>query len=150
HGMPMVSDGEFRRANFQDSFGQAVTGFDAEPSTWDPKPFYDGKTPFRRVESGPSGSGPALVNRRPARERLHLACNVPLEEYRFASQVATRPVKVTLVGPDRISQRFEWEASQSVYTGLDEFVDDVAAIERQMLAQLVQAGCAYVQLDEPG
>ncbi len=150
HGMPVVSDGEFRRANFQDSFGQAVTGFDAEPSTWEPKPLYDGKTPFRRVESGPSGSGPAIVYRRPVTERLRLVRNVPLAEYRFASQVATRPVKVTLVGPDRISQRFEWETSQAVYAGLDEFVADVAAIERQMLAELVQAGCPYVQLDEPG
>jgi 5-methyltetrahydropteroyltriglutamate--homocysteine methyltransferase len=150
HGMPVVGDGELRRANFQDSFGQAVTGFDAQPSTWEPKPFYDGKTPFRRVESGLGGSGPAIVHRRPVTERLRLVRNVPLEEYRFASQVATRPVKATLVGPDRISQRFEWETSRAVYAGLDEFVADVAAIERQMLAELVQAGCPYVQLDEPG
>jgi 5-methyltetrahydropteroyltriglutamate--homocysteine methyltransferase len=150
HGMPVVSDGEFRRANFQDSFGQAVSGLNAAPSTWDPKPFYDGKTPLQRVESGPSGPGPAIVNRRPATARLGLVRNVPLEEYRFARQVASRPVKVTLVGPDRISQRFEWETSQAVYAGLDEYVADVVAIERQMLAQLVEAGCPYVQLDEPG
>jgi 5-methyltetrahydropteroyltriglutamate--homocysteine methyltransferase len=150
HGMPVVSDGEFRRANFQDSFGQAVSGFDATPSTWDPKPFYDGKTPLRRVESGLSGSGPAIINRRPTTERLRLVRNLPLEEYRFARQVASRPVKVTLVGPDRISQRFEWETSRAVYTGLDEFMADVVAIERQMLTELAEAGCSYVQLDEPG
>jgi 5-methyltetrahydropteroyltriglutamate--homocysteine methyltransferase len=150
HQMPVVSDGEFRRANFQDSFGQAVSGFDATPSTWEPKPLYDGTTPFQRVESGPSGSGPAIVNRRPVTERLRLVRNIPLEEYRFASQVATRPVKVTLVGPDRIAQRFEWESSRAVYAGLDEFMADVVAIERQMLAELAQAGCRYVQLDEPG
>ncbi|HLH23280.1 MAG TPA: hypothetical protein VK066_12210 [Chloroflexota bacterium] len=150
HQMPVVSDGEFRRANFQDSFGQAVSGFDATPSTWEPKPFYDGQTPFRRVESGPSGKGPAIVNRRPVTERLRLVRNVPLEEYRFSSQVATRPVKVTLVGPDRVSQRFEWESSRAVYPGLDEFVADVVAIQRQMLAELARAGCRYVQLDEPG
>jgi 5-methyltetrahydropteroyltriglutamate--homocysteine methyltransferase len=150
HGMPVVSDGEFRRANFQDSFGQAVSGFDATPSTWEPKPFYDGQAPLRRVESGLGGPGPAIVNRRPTTERLRLVRNVPLDEYRFARQVATRPVKVTLVGPDRISQRFEWETSQAVYAGLDAFMADVVAIERQMLAELVQAGCPYVQLDEPG
>jgi 5-methyltetrahydropteroyltriglutamate--homocysteine methyltransferase len=152
HQMPVVSDGEFRRANFQDSFGQAVSGFDATPSDWQPKAFYDGQAPFQRVESGPSGAGPAIVNRRPVMARLRLVRNVPLEEYRFASQVATRPVKVTLVGPDRVSQRFEWEAetSRAVYGGLDEFVADVVAIQRQMLTELVQAGCRYVQLDEPG
>lgn len=150
HHMPVVSDGEFRRANFQDSFGQAVAGFDAAPSTWGPRAFHDGKTPFKRVESGLSGAGPAIVNRRPTVERLRLVRNVPLEEYRFASQVATRPVKVTLVGPDRVSQRFEWENSAGVYAGLDAFVADVVAIQHQMLVELVQAGCPYVQLDEPG
>src|SRR4051794_14120986 len=150
HHMPVVSDGEFRRANFQDSFGQAVSGFDATPSTWEPKAFYDGLAPFQRVESGLSGKGPAIVNRLPVTERLQLVRNVPLEEYRFSSQVATRPVKITLVGPDRVSQRFEWETSQAVYPGLDEFVADVVAIQHQMLSEVVQAGCPYVQLDEPG
>src|SRR6476646_11189379 len=28
HGMPIVTDGEFRRHNFQESFSQCVTGFD--------------------------------------------------------------------------------------------------------------------------
>jgi 5-methyltetrahydropteroyltriglutamate--homocysteine methyltransferase len=150
HQMPVVSDGEFRRANFQDSFGQAVSSFDATPSTWEPKAFYDGQTPFQRVESGLSGKGPAIVNRLPTTERLRLVRNVPLEEYRFSRQVATRPVKITLVGPDRVSQRFEWETSQAVYSGQDEFVADVVAIQHQMLAEVVQAGCPYVQLDEPG
>jgi 5-methyltetrahydropteroyltriglutamate--homocysteine methyltransferase len=54
------------------------------------------------------------------------------------------------VGPDRVAQRFEWESSTDVYSGLDEFVDDVVTIQRQMVAQLVEAGCPYVQLDEPG
>jgi 5-methyltetrahydropteroyltriglutamate--homocysteine methyltransferase len=150
HGLPVLTDGEFRRANFQDSFGQAVTGFDAGPPDWKPKPLYDGATPFRRVESGPGGMGPAIVNRRPARERLRLVRNVPLEEYQFSSQQTDRPVKVALVGPDRIAQRFEWETSSAVYPDLDAFVADTAALERQMLAELVAAGCRYVQLDEPG
>ena len=150
HNLPVVTDGEFRRANFQDSFGQAVEGFDATPPTWRPKTLYDGVTPFRRVESGLGGPGPAIVSRRPARERLRLVRNPPLEEYRFSSQLTRRPVKITLVGPDRISQRFEWETSGAVYHDLDEFVSDVVSIERRMVAELVEAGCRYVQLDEPG
>jgi 5-methyltetrahydropteroyltriglutamate--homocysteine methyltransferase len=150
HNLPVITDGEFRRANFQDSFGQAVEGFDATPSTWQPRPFYDGQTPFRRVESGTNGIGPAVVYRRPVRERLRLVRNPPLEEYQFSSQQTARPVKVALVGPDRISQRFEWESSGAVYADLDAFMADVVTIERQMLAALAAAGCPYVQLDEPG
>ena len=150
HDLPVLTDGEFRRSNFQDSFGLAVEGFDAVKSTWESKPVYDGTTPFRRVESGLSEMGPAIATRRPVKERLRLVRNVPLAEYRFSSQVTSRPVKVALVGPDRISQRFEWETSGAVYGDLDAFVADVVAIERRMLAELVEAGCPYIQLDEPG
>ena len=60
-------------------------------------------------------------------------------------------MKVTLVGPDRVAQRFEWESSLDVYPGgLDEFVSDVVRIQRVMVSELVSAGCPYVQLDEPG
>ncbi|HZD40310.1 MAG TPA: hypothetical protein VE131_06280, partial [Terriglobales bacterium] len=94
--------------------------------------------------------GPAIVTRRPVVDRLKLVSNIPLEEFRFAQTVAQKPVKVTLIGPDRIAQRFKWEASQHVYKGLDDFVDHVVAIQRQMIAQLIQAGCQYIQIDAPG
>ena len=83
-------------------------------------------------------------------ERLKLKHNVVLDEYRFAASAATRPVKVSLIGPDRISQRFAWERSQNVYKDIDAFIADVVAIERQMIAELVDAGCRYVHIDAPG
>jgi 5-methyltetrahydropteroyltriglutamate--homocysteine methyltransferase len=77
--------------------------------------------------------------------------NVPLDEYRFAAPLTDRPVKVTLVGPDRVSQRFAWETSTAIYArGVDDFVGDVVRIQREMVSELVDAGCPYIQLDEPG
>ncbi len=38
----------------------------------------------------------------------------------------------------------------NVYKGLDDFVDHIVAIERQMIAELVTAGCKYIQIDAPG
>jgi 5-methyltetrahydropteroyltriglutamate--homocysteine methyltransferase len=149
HNLPVLSDGEYRRRQFQESFGEAVSGFKSQPG-WT---YVGGGTeyaPTRRVESGPSGPGPAVLHRLPVSKPLELVRNVPLEEYRLASPLTDRPVKVTLVGPDRVSQRFEWETSTNVYNGLDEFVDDVVRIQRQMVSDLVEAGCPYVQLDEPG
>jgi 5-methyltetrahydropteroyltriglutamate--homocysteine methyltransferase len=149
HQLPVLSDGEYRRRQFQESFGEAVSGFDSLPGA-----MYVGgpaeAAPNRRVESGPSGPGPAVLHRLPTTGRLELVRNVPLEEYLFAAPLTQRPVKVTLVGPDRVSQRFEWENSADVYTGLDDFVDDVVRLQRQMVSELVDAGCPYVQLDEPG
>jgi methionine synthase II (cobalamin-independent) len=150
HNLPILSDGEYRRRQFQESFGEAVRGFKAQPG-WTYVGGSGEYAPTRRVESGPSGSGPAVLHRLPVNSRLELVRNVPLEEYRFAAPLTGRPVKVTLVGPDRVAQRFEWETSMDVYPGgLDEFVSDVVRIQRLMVSQLVMAGCPYIQLDEPG
>ena len=150
-GLPVVTDGEFRRTQFQESFGGAITGFDSVPYVHR-RPQQDQRDAAspRRVESGPSGPGPAVLHRLPTKERLKLVKNVILDEYEFASKVATKPVKVTLIGPDRISQRFEWENSTDVYPDMDAFLEDVVAIQRQMISEVVEAGCRYVQLDEPG
>ena len=150
HNLPVISDGEYRRRQFQESFGEAVTGFDADPGSVFVLPGPREETPTRRVESGPTTRGPAVLHRRPVTRRLELVRNVPLEEYRQASPLTDRPVKVTLVGPDRVSQRFEWETSSPYYAGLDDFTDHVVQIQRQMVTELIDAGCPYIQLDEPG
>jgi len=151
HGLPVVTDGEFRRHNFQESFSECVTGFDVPQ---DVSRYYEkrnvNENPLERAEQNFDEAGPAIVTRRAAVERLKLIRNLPLEEFRFAQSVATAPVKVTVLGPDRIAQRFKWETSLSVYKGLDEFVEDVVQIERQIIAELVNAGCKYIQIDAPG
>lgn len=123
-GFPVLTDGEHRRRNFQDSFGASVAGF-AESTL-------------------------AVRDRQPTMERLRLMNNQPLEEFRFIHSIATQPVKVTLIGPDRITQRFEWEHSRAVYPTIDDFIADVVAIERRIVGELVAEGCRYVQMDAPG
>lgn len=152
HGVAVLTDGEFRRLNFQDSFAASVGGYDA------PSPFSvdfhvnrtQGGTPGQRWDPGYTGHGPAVVHRRPTRARIQLVRNLPLEEYRFTASITSRPVKVTLVGPDRVTQRFDFEASRAVYPEVDAFVHDLVQVERQMVQELVDAGCPYVQIDEPG
>ena len=68
----------------------------------------------------------------------------------FVAKVAKTPAKVSLIGPDRISQRFDYENSKGVYKGLDDFVDDVVRIEREIVESLVKAGCRYIHIDAPG
>jgi 5-methyltetrahydropteroyltriglutamate--homocysteine methyltransferase len=151
HGLPVVTDGEFRRHNFQESFSACVTGFDVPGNI---ATYYEkrnvNENPLERAEQNFDEAGPAIVTRRGAVERLKLIRNLPLEEFRYAQSVAKLPAKVTVLSPDRISQRFKWESSLSVYKGLDDFVDHVVALERQMIAELVQAGCKYIQIDAPG
>jgi 5-methyltetrahydropteroyltriglutamate--homocysteine methyltransferase len=151
HGLPIVTDGEFRRHNFQESFSEAVSGFDVPQDT---SRYYETRqvnlNPLERAEQNFDETGPAIITRRGAAERLKLVRNVPLEEFRYSQSVAKTPVKTTLIGPDRVAQRFRWETSRSVYNGLDDFIDHVVAIQRQMIAELVRAGCKYIQIDAPG
>jgi 5-methyltetrahydropteroyltriglutamate--homocysteine methyltransferase len=103
-----------------------------------------------RAEQDFSAPGPAIVTRRKVVERLRLVRNVPLEEYRIARKLTKTAVKVSILSPDRISQRFDWERSTAVYPDVNAFLDDVVAITRQMISELVDAGCRYIQIDAPG
>ena len=151
HGFAVVTDGEFRRHNFQESFSECVTGFDVPHNIG---LYYEkrnvNENPLERAEQNFDEAGPAIVTRRGTVERLKLIRNLPLEEFRYAQSVATVPAKVTVLSPDRIAQRFKWESSLNVYKGLDDFVEDLIKIERQLISQLVEAGCKYIQIDAPG
>jgi 5-methyltetrahydropteroyltriglutamate--homocysteine methyltransferase len=151
-GLDVVTDGEMRRLNFQDSFGASVIGYDTERSTLKVyEQRIEGAAPGRRWDIPTmSHAGTAVAHRRPAKSRLTLQHNVPLDEYLFVREIAERPAKVSLIGPDRISQRFEYESSTSVYRDMDAFLADVVAIERQIVTSLVDAGCRYVHIDAPG
>ena len=143
HGLPVVSDGEFRRRSFMQSFA-VVAGMD----------------PWYSVISRPSSERPNDPNepkreignevRSPVTSKLALTTNALLDEYRFAASVATRPATVTLINPDRISQRYNAEASTAFYPDADAFVADVVRIEKQMVGELHDAGCRYVHMDGPG
>jgi 5-methyltetrahydropteroyltriglutamate--homocysteine methyltransferase len=152
-GLAVVTDGEYRRLNFQDSFGESVTGYDAgRPSLHFYEKRVEGSSPLRRWEIPDQGEqkGTAVAQRRPVVEKIKLARNVPLEEFTYLKGVAQQPAKVALIGPDRIAQRFDWQNSLAVYSGLDEFIADVVQVEREIIRSLVTAGCRYVQIDAPG
>lgn len=136
-GMPVITDGEMGRLNFQDSMARSMTGFDAWLDRWKDRP----------VDAAPRHA--PLITRHRVTAKLGLRRDLPLEEWRFTSSLTTRPVKVTLIGPDRLSQVFDAAASRDVYSSTDEFVDDVASVERQIVSELAAAGCPYVQIDAP-
>ena len=150
-GLDVVTDGELSRLNFQDSFGLAVSGYDAGMETVGSQERRAGSTPLARWDIPDlAAPGTPVVHRRPVMRRLQLERNVPLEEYRRAAPLAKKPVKVSLIGPDRIQQRYDHAASRSVYASVDAFLADVVALQRRMIGELVAAGCRYVHIDEPG
>ena len=151
-GLDVVTDGEVSRLNFQDSFGLAVSGYETAGETvgTHEKRSAGGKPLARFDIPDLAGAGTPVVHRRPVVKKLELTRNPPLEEYRRVAALTRKPVKVSLIGPDRIMQRFDHRGSKPVYASVDEFLDDVVALQRTMIRQLVDAGCRYVHIDEPG
>ena len=150
HGLSILTDGEYRRLNFQDSFVESVAGFVPKKQTMQ---FQESRTiggeALQRWVPDSQKSDPALQYWRPIVERLRLARNVPLEEWRFAAALTSKPVKVTLIATDRICESFTRQNAAGVYANPEAYRVDVIAIEREIVKQLADAGCPYIQHDAP-
>jgi len=133
-GLPVVTDGEYRRIIYFGHFPAAVSGFtemDAELSFEDER-------------------GQKLRYRTPVvTGRLRRLRGIATDEFSFVRTLTARTVKVTLPSP--CSQHFfRWRegVSERAYPDLDEFFADVARIYREELAALAALGTTYVQLDD--
>ena len=152
-GLDVVSDGEMRRLNFQDSFGAAVEGYDASRRTLQDlrRGASRARAALRRWEmprarEGHGDLAPPAGEVAAAARAQRAARGIPVR--RRASR--RRRPRSSLIGPDRISQRFDHENSKAVYKDMDDFMADVVAIEREIVESLVDAGCRYVHIDAPG
>ncbi len=148
HNLPVVVDGEFRRTSFMESFS-VVAGVEE---------WQAGVKTYHQIlarkdtneATSHKGQDPILLNRKRVTAKLKLLRNGLLDDFRFAQGFTDRTVKVTLISADRITQCFDSENSKSVYPSVDEFLADVVAVERQIIAQLAGAICRYVGIDGPG
>ncbi len=145
HGLSIFTDGEYRRLNFQDSFVESVSGFIPKKQTLQ---FQESRTlggeALQRWQPDSAKTDPALQYWRPIAQQLRLARNVPLSEWRSASTLTNKPVKVTLIATDRICENFQRQNAAGVYASAEQYRADVIAIERGIVQQLADAGCPYI------
>ncbi|WP_047864003.1 cobalamin-independent methionine synthase II family protein [Rubrobacter aplysinae] len=144
-GLPVVTDGEMRRESFQSQMTEAVEGFgnpDLDAFLWG-------------EWKGDEEVGDREI-RRPAdlgvRERLRRRRHLAVEEFVFARSVTdstARTIKVTLPSPSLFANLWSPEVSGGAYPTLDEFLEDVAEILREEVAELTRLGAEYLQLDAP-
>ena len=144
-GLPWISDGEFRRLNWQVSFSE-VSGWDLWGGSWKKLLANPGDRAAHETPNA-KGDDAVLSFRVPATARLKLVKNFPLEEFQILK--GNPKAKITLMGPDRVAQMCDIEGSRAHYAGADDFLADVVGIQKQMVRELVDAGCPYVQIDEP-
>ena len=131
-GLDVVSDGEFRRWMFLNSFYDAVDGVATDRST----------NEFRNER------GETVTLTVPSVERrLRKVDNPAAREAEFLARLIDHPFKVAFPAASLFAHPFG--VSTEAYASGDEFVEHAIAIERELIAEAVAAGCRYVQLDFP-
>ncbi|MQA87497.1 MAG: hypothetical protein GEV03_23455 [Streptosporangiales bacterium] len=153
-GLPVVTDGEYRRSNFMESFrdvaGMAgwaarlrasLSAAASQENAGESKP----ATPTKPTP----GANPMHRLGEPATERLRLIDNGPLGEYEFARGLARSQVKMSLINVDRLVSGFDVGDPASVYETAEEFVADIVAVQREIVEGLRASGCPYIQIDGP-
>jgi 5-methyltetrahydropteroyltriglutamate--homocysteine methyltransferase len=134
-GIPVFSDGEFRRGSWLTDMAESVAGFVAQS---------------RVVEWHGPGGGAEASTSRVVGERLRQRRRLTADEASFLGRHAMGPYKVTLPAPSNFSV-VSWQdgITDSVYGSRAELLADVVAILRAEVEALVVAGVPYVQLDAP-
>ena len=137
-GLQAVTDGEFRRGTYSESFtASGIKGLAIEITE-------------NKGWSASATHGHRMAQRIPkVVRRLEWAGPQNADDFRFLKSVTSRTGKVTLPGPAYIHYRAgRTNISREVYPDLDTFWSDlVAAYHREMRA-LHEAGCTYLQIDE--
>lgn len=147
-GADMVTDGEQRRDNYASFVAgrldncQLIPLIDLLPLVDDPEEF---EAELRALDI-------------PAGEVRHPAVFGPLKRNRplvahevdFARTLTGRPVKVALPGPYLLTRTMWMECiSDQAYANREALAADIVRVLREEVAELMDAGAALVQLDEP-
>ena len=141
-GLEVVTDGEMRRLSFQSQLTEAVDGFanaGIDAFLWGDWQGDDAVGDLNRPRpEGLSVAGPLRVRRR-----------LSTEEFAYLRARTTRIPKVTLPSPTLFASIWQGPDPEGAYPTIEAFVEDVARIIRDEVAELVRLGCTYIHLDAP-
>ena len=141
-GLQGITDGEYRRTSFHADFIEKLDGAKAAGrldvkdtvSGFDEKQEQAGK-PFAPRAFAVVGK---LRHSRP----------IELENFKFVKANTRRTPKQTMPSPTMLLRGGRAAVSREAYPDLAEFHADIARVYQEELAQLGEAGCSYVQLDD--
>jgi 5-methyltetrahydropteroyltriglutamate--homocysteine methyltransferase len=137
-GLQVVTDGEFRRGTYSDSFTvSGISGVSVEMTEdqgWSKSQTHGHRT-ARRI--------PKVVG------RIAWQGGKNAEDFRYLKSLTSRTAKITLPGPCYIHYRAgRAHISRDVYPDLDSFWSDLVHAYHQEMRALAEAGCSYLQIDE--
>ncbi len=140
-GMPVVTDGEFRRESFQAELVAAVEGVEGVTiDAWLWGDWHSDELGDKSVARPPEM---AVV------ERLRRRRSLAAEELVFLRANTDRIVKITLPSPTLFANLWSPERSIGAYPTFDAFMEDVVAILVDEVRELARLGATYIQLDAP-
>jgi 5-methyltetrahydropteroyltriglutamate--homocysteine methyltransferase len=137
-GLEAVTDGEFRRHTYSDSFTTAgISGVEiatTEAEGWS-KSSTHGHRMARRI--------PRVV------AKIEWQGPRNARDFAFLKSVTRRTAKITLPGPAYIHYRTGREhIARDIYPDLDRFWSDLVEAYRREMHALADSGCTYLQIDE--
>lgn len=147
-GVDVLTDGEQRRDSYASFVGGILDNCQLVPIT-DLLPYVDDPDEFSRELQAldvPAGDvrHPAVFG------PLHRSRPLTLHEFQFLRRISDRPVKIALPGPYLLTRTMWLECvSDRVYASREELAADVVRVLREELFDLLAAGVALVQFDEP-
>jgi methionine synthase II (cobalamin-independent) len=140
-GMPVVTDGEFRRESFQSELVAAVDGFEGVTiDAWLWGAWHSDELGDKTVERPPDM---AVV------DRLHKRRGLAAEELVFLRAHTDRIPKITLPSPTLFGNLWDPDRSKGAYPTFDAFMEDVVAILVEEVRELARLGATYLQIDAP-
>jgi 5-methyltetrahydropteroyltriglutamate--homocysteine methyltransferase len=137
-GVGVVTDGEFRRRGWMTHFFEAVAGPEAG----------GGPTmPWRDVD--PDADEVELSRRPVVVDKLRWKRSACAEEWTYLRGRTTAPAKITMPSAEMAAAMYSPQKSSGAYPTRERYFEDVVAILRREVEELVRLGCTYIQLDAP-
>jgi 5-methyltetrahydropteroyltriglutamate--homocysteine methyltransferase len=144
-GVDIVVDGEQRRDSFVSFVTEKVDGAKlmSLEETADGQKGFDEMLEAADVKRG-TIRNPVCVDKLTRREPL------AVDEFKFVKSLTDKPVKIPLPGPYLLI-RSMWSPkfSKQFYPSPTDMADDIITVLRDELIELRDAGCEFVQFDEP-
>jgi 5-methyltetrahydropteroyltriglutamate--homocysteine methyltransferase len=129
-GLDVISDGEMRRVTFIRGCYSRLSGLEPQPIPRRLGPLnYDSHCPYQVVGRVEAPQGLGIV-----------------DEFRFARAHADRPLRVAVPGPMTLLMPLR---RGGPYATEETLVADLVTVVNRELRALVEAGCDFIQVDEP-
>jgi len=139
-GMPGITDGEFRRTLWHADFLSQIAGVKVVEGL-----LPDSAKHFQNPDSDVQRSPTQFV----VTGKLSHPRGIEVENFKFLASATKNTAKQCIPSPSLVHFRTgRGGVDKTVYPDMGEFFADLARVFREEIAQLAEAGCTYLEIDD--